>query len=310
VPRKTRPGYINVSSFKPTHESFILTTLPETVCAEYKIDRHPDSVSTDVVPELPLVSLSGARTNRYHFLAKALNTKFALTPLHTNEEYALFNKALRTGGPFSAANGPPDFMKMAQWWSTKVDGKTIFYKFKEHLQSHYKTWNALRVEMTTLQLTEKDRHEFMDIVQSDVHTSLVLDESYSPVVQGRKAAASSIKIAVRNRQNPKAAPNQRNPPNATASSSKVTLDSGPSAPQAALPPPFIPPPHQPPPQFIPVIPGVGQGTTVQPRSRKSCAVCKSLNLGVSIASQCPGRGGRSRCLHFGEPGAIGATKRS
>ncbi|KAJ7681915.1 hypothetical protein DFH06DRAFT_1387871 [Mycena polygramma] len=202
APRTTRPGYINVSLFKPTHESFILAPFPQNVCDEYKIPRHPELVIHDTVPSLPLVKLSGARTDRYEFLAKAHNTKFAVTPMHTNEEFALFNRAVRTGGPFAATNGPPDFKAMARWWSDQVDGKTKFYKLEEHLRSHHKTWNALRVETTTMQLTAKEREEFMEIVQSDAHTSLVLDESYSPVVQGRKAAASSAKIAARNRQVP------------------------------------------------------------------------------------------------------------
>ncbi|KAJ7461210.1 hypothetical protein FB451DRAFT_1498462 [Mycena latifolia] len=182
TPRKTRPGYVNVSLFKPTHESFILTKLPQDVCDEYDIPRNPETTSNSgLVPSLPLVDLSGARTNRYKFLASAQNIKFALTPIHTNQEYALFNKALRTGGPFAAANGKPDFKKMALWWSSKVNGNNVFYKMKEHLQSHFKTWNAVRVEMTTLQLTENDREEFMEVIQSEGHTSLVLDESYSPV---------------------------------------------------------------------------------------------------------------------------------
>jgi hypothetical protein len=89
---------------------------------------------------------------------------------------------------------------MAKWWSAQVDGKKIFYKFPEHFQAHFKTWNALRAELTTMQLTENARAEFMDIMRSDAHTSVVLDESFSPVVQGRKAAPSSAKIALRNLQ--------------------------------------------------------------------------------------------------------------
>ncbi|KAJ7119377.1 hypothetical protein C8R46DRAFT_1364814 [Mycena filopes] len=179
-PRKTRPGYLNVSLFKKTHETFIPPgTLPERVS------------------NIPLAGLSGARTDRYEFLALAQGTKYAMTPIHTNEEYALFSKALRPSGPFAAANGVPDFKRMAKWWSAQVDGKKIFYKVPEYFQAHFKTWDSVRTELTTLQLTEDDRAEFMDIVRSNAHTSFVLDESYSPVVRGRKAAAASAKIAAR-----------------------------------------------------------------------------------------------------------------
>ncbi|KAJ7937693.1 hypothetical protein B0H13DRAFT_1852332 [Mycena leptocephala] len=118
----------------------------------------------------------------------------------------------------------------------------------------------------------------MDIIQSDAYTILVLDESYSPVVQGRKVTASSTKIAVRNRKNPKAISRQRDPPNAIASSSRVTLESSPQAPQHVLPPPFIPPPHHPPPQFIPVIPGVGRGTVADQKPERLASITRGSAL--------------------------------
>ncbi|KAF7369576.1 hypothetical protein MVEN_00288100 [Mycena venus] len=197
-PREVRPGYLNVSLFKKTEETFIVTALPQTVRDAYDIPRaqSPEIATDSMLQCIPFAGLSGARNNRYEYLASAQDTKFAVTPIHTNEEYSLFNKALRPSGAFSVANGPPDFRRMAKWWSAKVDRKKIFFKFPEHFQAHFKTWNALRAELTTMQLTEKDRSEFMDVIRSDAHTSLVLDESYSPVVQGRKAFASSAKIAV------------------------------------------------------------------------------------------------------------------
>ncbi|KAJ7661811.1 hypothetical protein B0H17DRAFT_1144535 [Mycena rosella] len=177
-PRKTRPEYLNVSLFKPTHKSFIVTPLAQTVRDKYDIPRHAQPSS-------------GGR-----MLGIPLDTKFAVTPIHTNEEHSLFNKALRPSSAFSAATGAPNFNLMAKWWSERVDGKKIFFKLPEHFQAHFKTWNALRTELTTMQLTERNRAEFMDIGRSDAHTSLVLDESYSPVVHGRRAIGSSAKIAV------------------------------------------------------------------------------------------------------------------
>ncbi|KAJ7159203.1 hypothetical protein C8R43DRAFT_1177962 [Mycena crocata] len=217
-PRQTHPGYVNASLFKPTHESFIITPLAQTVRDSYNIPRRGQpSLLEGRISEIPSVGLSGARTNRYDFLASAQDTKFAVTPIHTNEEYSLFNKALRPSGAFSSATGTPNFKQMAKWWSERVDGKKIFFKLPEHFTNHFKTWKALRAELTTMQLTEPDRADFMDIVRSDAHTSVVLDESYSPVVQGRKAAASSAKIAVRNRQNTVLIANKRDLPEASTS---------------------------------------------------------------------------------------------
>ncbi|KAJ7146921.1 hypothetical protein C8R44DRAFT_845839 [Mycena epipterygia] len=202
-PRRTRPGYINVSLFKPTHESFIVTALPKTVRDKYNIppydsDHSLQNADSRIV-QLPLVNLSAARTNRYEFLAATQDTKFALTPIHTNEEYSLFSREVRPGGRF-ASTATPNFKEMAKWWSSQVDGKTKFYKLPEHFATHYKTWTAVRTELTTIQLTERDRAEFMDIIRSDAHTSIVLDESFSPVVQGRKSITSSVQIAVKNRR--------------------------------------------------------------------------------------------------------------
>ncbi|KAJ7637248.1 hypothetical protein DFH06DRAFT_1433264, partial [Mycena polygramma] len=191
-PRETRPGYINVSLFKPTHESFIISELPQHIRDKYNIPRHDQPIrsNTEIAP-LPLVNLRGARTNRYEFLAAAQDTKFALVPVHTNEEYSLFNRAARSGGESAASNGPPNFNEMAKWWSGKVNGKNIFYKLPEQLQSHYKVWTAVRDELTTTHMTAETRKGFSQLVRSDAYTSHVLDESLSPVVQTRNAAAAS-----------------------------------------------------------------------------------------------------------------------
>ncbi|KAJ7918927.1 hypothetical protein B0H13DRAFT_2320831 [Mycena leptocephala] len=76
-------------------------------------------------------------------------------------------------------------------WSGKVNGKKIFFKIPEHLQNHYKVWNAARDEMTTTHMTAEARKGFTDVVKSDAYTSRVLDESYSPAVQTRNAGTTS-----------------------------------------------------------------------------------------------------------------------
>jgi hypothetical protein len=40
---------------------------------------------------------------------------------------------------WAAPIGLPDFDCMAAWYSLKADSKTIFYKLREHLATHYKT---------------------------------------------------------------------------------------------------------------------------------------------------------------------------
>jgi hypothetical protein len=114
---------MNVSLFKPTDETFIISELPEVGRNEYNIPRQDQSLHNDThIGRLPLLDLSGARMDRYGYLATAQNTKFALVPIHTNEEYKLFNREVLK---FAGANGEPDFKAMARWWSTQANGKTI-----------------------------------------------------------------------------------------------------------------------------------------------------------------------------------------
>ncbi|KAJ6595714.1 hypothetical protein DFH09DRAFT_1072657 [Mycena vulgaris] len=110
-PRQTLPGYINVSLFKPTEERFIISELPQKIRDDYNIPPHDHPILNQHILQRPLVDLSGARTDRYTHLSTAQNTKFALVPIHTNEEYRLFNReALK----FIPADGQPDFKGMAK----------------------------------------------------------------------------------------------------------------------------------------------------------------------------------------------------
>ena len=47
-------------------------------------------------------------------------------------------------------NGAPDFKGMAAWWSATADGKKIYYKMHEHLESHYKKWTDKKQEKANL----------------------------------------------------------------------------------------------------------------------------------------------------------------
>ncbi|KAJ7145231.1 hypothetical protein C8R46DRAFT_1045557 [Mycena filopes] len=301
APRRTRPGYVNVSLFKPTHESIIVTALPEALRVKFNIPAYQSTQNSDLKAiRPPLVKLSGARTNRYEFLAAAQDTKYALTPIHTNQEYALFGKAVKPGGAFAVTGSKsPNFKEMARWWSSKVDGKAIFFKLPEHLLAHFKTWSEVRSELTTMQLTERDRTDFMATIRSDAHTSIVLDESFSPVVQGRKAAASSAKIAAKNRRyDEPSAPGPGDHSSNTAPSLRPALDTTPflTANPGSTMLQFVAPMHA-------TTSGLGAPQIPVAKKKRACAVCQSL--GKPGAEECRGRGGRHLCRYFGQEGAVG-----
>ncbi|KAJ7152904.1 hypothetical protein C8R46DRAFT_912792, partial [Mycena filopes] len=329
-PRQSRPGYINLSLFRPTQESFFISEFPQQLREKYNIPPHekPPRVETTEISALPLVKLSGARTNHYEFLAAAQNTKFALVPIHTDEEYALFNKAVRPGGQFSTPNGPPNFVQLTQWWSSRVNGNTIFFKLPEYLQAHYKTWNAARDEMTTMHMTSEARKEFSDLISSEAHTSLVLDESYSPVVQTRNAisAAASTSVAARDASVRRVAAVE-------ALSKESKLGSPSTSPITQRPSmAFVEPGPVHPPPPVPAFSTpdshnglfrVGSGTTStisavassitaanvrKPAKKKSCVVCRSVGRPDSEASECRGRGNRELCRWYGTEGAVGKKR--
>jgi len=130
-------------SFQCTDEQFGITKIPGTLqtkndYSSYAVDAHEDS---GIYPTKLLFSqLQGKQKNIYEYLANAQQTKYAVIPLHTEDEFNLFHEAVKVGGIWAAPTGLPDFENMATWWSSKANGKTIFYKLREHLATYYKIW--------------------------------------------------------------------------------------------------------------------------------------------------------------------------
>jgi hypothetical protein len=124
--------------------------------------------------QLWLSKLTGKRKDIYAFLAMVQQTKYAVTPLHTEEEFNLFHNAVSPGGQWSSANGQPNFDRMAQWWSEKANRKTIFYKLCEHLAAHYKTWSEHHKEKQTILASQPQRRAHEKRIRSDTYVSHVL----------------------------------------------------------------------------------------------------------------------------------------
>ena len=77
--------------------------------------------------------------------------------MHTEDEFNLFHSAVSPGGEYASAHGLPNFDQMVQWWSEKADGKTIFYKLREHLAAYYKTWSQCHQEKQTMLTSQPQR---------------------------------------------------------------------------------------------------------------------------------------------------------
>ena len=79
-----------------------------------------------------MASLGGKRTNIYEYLAAAQRTKFAVVPMHTTQEFQLFNTTVSINGDWFSPVQDPDFEAMAAWWSGKADNNTAFFKMYKH----------------------------------------------------------------------------------------------------------------------------------------------------------------------------------
>jgi hypothetical protein len=145
--------------FSPTTERFGITVIPPITRIANEFFAHPNmNTQIDFASnKLWLSKLIGKRKDNYTFLAFAQQTKYAVTPLHTEDEFNLFHSAVSPGGEYASASGLPNFDHMARWWSEKANGKTIFYKLCEHLAVYYKTWNEHRQEKQTILASQPQR---------------------------------------------------------------------------------------------------------------------------------------------------------
>ncbi len=145
--------------FAPTRERFGIAAIPPMTRISNEFFAHPNTnLQVDFTSnKLWLSKLIGKQKDNYAFLAFAQQTKYAVIPLHTVDEFNLFHSAVSPGGEYASAHGLPNFDQMVQWWSEKANGKTIFYKLREHLTAHYKTWSEHRQEKQTMLASQPQR---------------------------------------------------------------------------------------------------------------------------------------------------------
>ena len=77
--------------------------------------------------------------------AKLQNAKYAILPVHTNEEKRLFNemvkaymaKQLKTS---TVTVTSPHWTDFASTWNQGADGIKLFYKIPSYLDAHFRKW--------------------------------------------------------------------------------------------------------------------------------------------------------------------------
>lgn len=179
--------YSDPLNFQQTQEQFGITQIPDAIRIQCNFDglpvMDPLTVSEDtslslihVYPtKLQLSTLSGKRTDIYNYLSAAQKTKYAVTPIHTKEEYILFNNSVSIGGQWFSSTGVPNFAAMAGWWSSQANGVTIFYKMQEHLEKHYKSWLEHKKEKENLVNSQQLRAANEKRITAPTHIAKVLE---------------------------------------------------------------------------------------------------------------------------------------
>ena len=174
---------IDPFAFPPTREQFGITCIPGINRLEFDFSGPAPILAEDaslnimnVYPStLHLSKLKGKRNDVYSYLAAAQHTKFAVTPLHTKEEYALYTKVVARGGEqWCPQSGKPVFHKLATWWSSQANGINIFYKLPEHLSAHHKQWVESRNKSQALIASEQQRLQHTQHLRSAHHIATLL----------------------------------------------------------------------------------------------------------------------------------------
>ena len=107
-------------------------------------------------------------------LATAQKSKCAVDPIHTKEGFHLFNSSVSLNGNWFSPNGASDFEGMAAWWSAKADGKNVFYKMHDHLESHYKKCTDKKQEKEKLVNSLSKRKKNQERIQAPTYVAQVL----------------------------------------------------------------------------------------------------------------------------------------
>ncbi|KAI7872241.1 uncharacterized protein EV154DRAFT_570498 [Mucor mucedo] len=98
-----------------------------------ELDSLSSSMVSDTVP-LQLPSTKRVRNNRFEYIARKQQAKFAIVPVHSNDEKAIFENMLSCNYESSTE---PDWSHFASHWNTSADGVSIFYKTPKHLKSYH-----------------------------------------------------------------------------------------------------------------------------------------------------------------------------
>lgn len=157
-------GWVNGMNYEKTTEIFGILPIPRSLKNETGMQDYNPALLT-------------VQKSRHNFLAKAHATLFAVLPVHTREEKALYSALVRTSSHFDTGKKEPNWTAIAMEWTSHCDGVKIFYKvpkllpdlpfrvlirgqsqLPEHLKNYFKDWKKTRNISNSIE-THKDTYD-------------------------------------------------------------------------------------------------------------------------------------------------------
>ena len=169
----------NALHLKFPAESFGIASFPAHDADSLEIQRRECDTepinAPPLTPKLPIIlctrlnipagETSNRRGRMYSFIASWLQTLYAVTPVHTDQEYRLFSRLIRQHSTLN--NQYIDYLQLARTWNTShANGDNIFYKTPEALKAHYTAWCSAQVSVQTISRYETDVQVMREHLQS------------------------------------------------------------------------------------------------------------------------------------------------
>jgi hypothetical protein len=153
---------VTASSFRRSNESFGICPLPleemRLIGMQPSESLSPNEddglLGLRVSTRLSLDQSPKANASQYTFLAKWQQTRYAIVPVHTKQEKALFRSLLLEFTGEDANVDDRTWREFAVHWHRNADGRNVFYKTTEHLKSYYTQWKAYRNVQRSIYLNQ------------------------------------------------------------------------------------------------------------------------------------------------------------
>jgi hypothetical protein len=159
-------NWINGNDYEQTQEVFGILPFDAAVCQDLGMLQYNEQFAKD-------------QNTRHQWLSKQQRVRFAVLPVHTQDERHLFHLYAENSPLFTSINGQPDFTGLCKRMNEHADGKSFFYKVRlftlfilsslllsqplthqlsfvqlpEHVKSYYKTWQDYHNEKVSVTLS-------------------------------------------------------------------------------------------------------------------------------------------------------------